>query len=545
MSCVDIRMSQIAPYGLNCANWEKGCKELSSRSSEVKRLWMQLFSEQWSERRFDREITAMNRTLKNLRNTLDVFFKVHRSVESLVDQNGPSRKRIFSKKVLHLDALLDPSYQVIKKRTQDGTTYKVAIEQSDMKWFFREFEKISSFDDVLKLILINEEFLSKNRGSFDQKVIDKLKKNVGRHVVQRENLYWYRLNREFQSNRHTCVTLENFHNSLLVKKVCRKSLPKEMISVFKESELALRLNSPFILTPEMMCRGGAYFPYQKNGDLSQVLNKQSCEGKALSYAECTEVLYGVAKALEALHLNGIIHRDIKPENVLIKENGKALLCDLGCSVLEEQVHQENHQVTGTGLYLPPEVYESNPYSYSLDIWSFGVVLFEILFNEMPFPEHLQRISENAERIRYRLRHKILGNEEAKENLKEYIRILNEKSQLKESIEFQSMLKKLSKKKASNFDERDVNFFTKIYRSAHYFQRTSWICHNLSSPVFMHEYIKKNSLMSKQSYRISDSGETLMGLLFTCLQRDPRARPQASEIVEYLEKVCNANPQKAG
>lgn len=175
------------------------------------------------------------------------------------------------------------------------------------------------------------------------------------------------------------------------KKVAIKALTKGLIKkehnlpqVQRETSLMYKLNHPNIvkLFTHFEDDENIYLVMElaTNGNLIERLNKQEKgyfpEKKAVKY------ITQVVQALKYLHSQNppIIHRDLKPENILLDKDDNCKLADFGSA---------NQRVltgtfVGTPLYMAPEMLLKSDYNQTLDIWSLGVLIFELLSGKPPF-----------------------------------------------------------------------------------------------------------------------------------------------------------------
>ncbi|MEZ6138304.1 MAG: bifunctional serine/threonine-protein kinase/formylglycine-generating enzyme family protein [Pirellulaceae bacterium] len=93
------------------------------------------------------------------------------------------------------------------------------------------------------------------------------------------------------------------------------------------------------------------------------------------------LLLQAAGALAHIHASGYLHQDIKPGNILVDRNGHVLLCDFG---LAANAQDEGRCDAGSPPYLSPEQIRSGTADHRSDVWSFGVVIYELLTGERPF-----------------------------------------------------------------------------------------------------------------------------------------------------------------
>lgn len=98
-----------------------------------------------------------------------------------------------------------------------------------------------------------------------------------------------------------------------------------------------------------------------------------------------DLLYQTGIALAFVHSCGIVHRDIKPENVLLDKLGVPKLTDFGyCDKVDDYENCQHEVFCGTTDYLAPEMIENQPCSYPIDVWAFGVMIFDLVLGFPPF-----------------------------------------------------------------------------------------------------------------------------------------------------------------
>ncbi len=107
--------------------------------------------------------------------------------------------------------------------------------------------------------------------------------------------------------------------------------------------------------------------------------------QALGLQEKLRIIAGVAEALDHAHQFGVIHRDVKPGNVMITEDGRPKLMDFGIAKREDASLTQTGTFLGTPSYASPEQIREGTVDNRSDIFSFGVMAFEILSGQSPFP----------------------------------------------------------------------------------------------------------------------------------------------------------------
>lgn len=93
--------------------------------------------------------------------------------------------------------------------------------------------------------------------------------------------------------------------------------------------------------------------------------------------------------IEYLHSKNIVYRDLKPENAVVSEDGYLHMIDLGTAkFLDRESGYRTFTIIGTPHYMAPEIIEGKGYGFSSDIWSLGIIFYEMVCGSLPYGEDL-------------------------------------------------------------------------------------------------------------------------------------------------------------
>lgn len=202
-------------------------------------------------------------------------------------------------------------------------------------------------------------------------------------------------------NQVKCVDTNTMY---AMKTIIKDTDQKTIDKTLTEQKILMDMNHPFVCklyySFQTKLRLYIIMPYCSCGDFYGILQNRVCltESQTIYYAACILI------AIEYLHRNGVIHRDIKPENILIRETGHITLSDFDLSLyvphkvvsrsfikpfslVKDTVTQPVISISGlygTASYIAPEIIANKQYTCVIDWWSFGVLIYEMIFGTLPF-----------------------------------------------------------------------------------------------------------------------------------------------------------------
>jgi serine/threonine protein kinase len=161
--------------------------------------------------------------------------------------------------------------------------------------------------------------------------------------------------------------------------------PQFVARFHREAKLLAQLQHPHILPVFDYGEADGYtyivMPFVQGGTLADLLN-----GNSLPLPRIRQIISQIGDALNYAHARGMIHRDIKPSNVLIDESGNCLLTDFGLArMVEASVNlTSSGTIMGTPAYMSPEQGSGEKIDSRSDIYSLGVILYEMATGRVPY-----------------------------------------------------------------------------------------------------------------------------------------------------------------
>ena len=171
---------------------------------------------------------------------------------------------------------------------------------------------------------------------------------------------------------------------------------QEMVRRFQnEARAAGVLNHPNIVTIYDAGEHEGIFYIAMEFIEGTTLHELLAEKRVLPTEEVVQLARQICRGLDYAHFNGIVHRDVKPANIMITANGTVKIMDFGIAKAGGQVTNTG-QVLGTPNYMAPEQVKGRPLDGRSDLFSLGVILYEMLTGEKPF------VGQNVTTIIYKI-----------------------------------------------------------------------------------------------------------------------------------------------
>ena len=179
-----------------------------------------------------------------------------------------------------------------------------------------------------------------------------------------------------------------------MKKVNITSLSdKEKQNALNEIRILASISNPYVISykesfysktsshQDELC---LIMEYTDGGDLGKKIQSYTKLGKHFTESEIWKLFKQICCGLKALHDMNIMHRDLKSENIFLTKRMQCKIGDMNVSKILTNKNMLLHTQTGTPYYASPEIWENKSYSYKSDIWSLGVVLYEMCMLQTPF-----------------------------------------------------------------------------------------------------------------------------------------------------------------
>jgi serine/threonine-protein kinase len=171
----------------------------------------------------------------------------------------------------------------------------------------------------------------------------------------------------------------------------------------REQEILRRVSHPNIVRVLGMGTDPSPFLVEEfvpGGDLKTLLR----DGGEIPLPRAIDLLWGILRGLAELHDLGIVHRDLKPGNILLRKDGEPVIADFGLATMKDLAALTlEPAILGTLHYMAPEQLRGAPADCRSDVFSFGVLAFQVLSSSLPFagdgPREILRNMEQQEPAR--------------------------------------------------------------------------------------------------------------------------------------------------
>ncbi|CAK94087.1 unnamed protein product (macronuclear) [Paramecium tetraurelia] len=202
--------------------------------------------------------------------------------------------------------------------------------------------------------------------------------------------------------------------------------PKMIELIKREIAILQKINHPNIVRLYDVARTNNYLymflEYCADGDLKDYMAKK--EEKRLSELEAVIFIKHIVEGFKRLYKQKIIHRDIKPANILLHQ-GVAKITDFGFArVMDSEMNDPAYlSRLGSPLYMAPQILEGQPFSAKCDVWSVGVMFYELLYGRTPWSaENAYSLLENIKKQSLKFPPKPVRSQKIKELITLMLRV---------------------------------------------------------------------------------------------------------------------------
>ncbi|XP_022149943.1 serine/threonine-protein kinase HT1-like [Momordica charantia] len=261
------------------------------------------------------------------------------------------------------------NHQGLRRRANDNYTVQQSINRRG-----RVTHHLS--DDALARALFDSNTPTQGLENFEKWTLDLRKLNMGEAFAQGAFGKLYR--GTYDGEDVAIKILERPENDLEKAQLMEQQYQQEvmMLATLKHPNIVRFIGSCH--KPMVWC---IVTEYAKGGSVRQFLMKRQSRSVPLKLA--VKQALDVARGMEYVHGLGLIHRDLKSDNLLIFGDKSIKVADFGVARIEVQTEGMTPE-TGTYRWMAPEMIQHRPYTQKVDLYSFGIVLWELITGMLPF-----------------------------------------------------------------------------------------------------------------------------------------------------------------
>ncbi|KAL5540134.1 hypothetical protein UlMin_042358 [Ulmus minor] len=261
------------------------------------------------------------------------------------------------------------NHQGLKRRANDNYSVQHSVNRRG-----RVMHALS--DDALARALMDSSFSTQGLENYEEWTIDLRKLNMGEAFAQGAFGKLYR--GTYNGEDVAIKLLERPENDLERAQLMEQQFQQEvkMLATLKHPNIVRFIGA--CRKPMVWC---IVTEYAKGGSVRQFLMKRQSRAVPLKLA--VKQALDVARGMAYVHALGLIHRDLKSDNLLIFSDKSIKIADFGVARIEVQTEGMTPE-TGTYRWMAPEMIQHRPYTQKVDVYSFGIVLWELITGMLPF-----------------------------------------------------------------------------------------------------------------------------------------------------------------